>query len=273
MEAELDLKREGYVPVSNKTSGLFFCVQSLASIVPNYQYSLEYFKDLFVKSIADAEPSDELEERLKNLDDTFLQSLYRNICRSLFEKDKLLFSALLAIQLMEMAEEIDMNLFMFMLTGGVDIGEEIPANPTDGWISTKSWGELNRLGKFKAFRGVVEEFTEKIDFYRTWYDSSQPAEFDLGERWAKLDKFEFMCFLRCIRQDMMMPALANFVQWRIGEYFVEPPLSDLPTVFKDSDAKAPLIFVLSPGADPLNALENFATSKKKEIDKVSLGQG
>lgn len=70
-----------------------------------------------------------------------------------------------------------------------------------------------------------------------------------------------------------MPAIANFVQWRIGNYFVEPPLSDLPTVFKDSSAIFPLIFVLSPGADPLAALENFATSKKKDIDKVSLGQG
>jgi dynein heavy chain len=83
------------------------------------------------------------------LDDTFLESLYRNICRSLFEKDKLLFSALLAIKLMDMAKEIDMQLFMFMLTGGVDIGEELPANPATDWISTKSWGELNRLGKFK----------------------------------------------------------------------------------------------------------------------------
>jgi dynein heavy chain len=72
---------------------------------------------------------------------------------------------------------------------------------------------------------------------------------------------------------MLMPAIANFVEWKIGHYFVEPPMSDLPTVFKDSFPTTPLIFVLSPGADPLNALENFATSKKKEIDKVSLGQG
>jgi hypothetical protein len=74
---------------------------------------------------------------------------------------------------------------MFMLTGGVDIGEAIPANPTE-WISTKSWGELNRLGKFKSFRGVVDEVSEKLDFYRGWYDSAHPAEFDLGERWKHL---------------------------------------------------------------------------------------
>jgi dynein heavy chain len=72
---------------------------------------------------------------------------------------------------------------------------------------------------------------------------------------------------------MMMPAIANFVNWRIGSYFVEPPQSDLPTVFKDSSAIFPLIFVLSPGADPLNSLEKYAETKKKQVMKVSLGQG
>jgi len=35
----------------------------------------------------------------------------------------------------------------------------------------------------------------------------------------------------------------------------------------------PLIFVLSPGADPLNNLVKFGEIKKKHIDSVSLGQG
>lgn len=68
-----------------------------------------------------------------------------------------------------------------------------------------------------------------------------------------------------------MMAIANFVGDKLGPYFVEPPKSDLPSVFKDSVAVFPLIFVLSPGADPLNALEKFAESKKKKISKVSLG--
>jgi dynein heavy chain len=66
-----------------------------------YQYSLVYFIDLFTQSIIKSEPSDVLDHRLENLKQYFLLSLYKNICRSLFEKDKLLFSFLLSIRLME----------------------------------------------------------------------------------------------------------------------------------------------------------------------------
>jgi dynein heavy chain len=47
----------------------------------------------------------------------------------------------------------------------------------------------------------------------------------------------------------------------------------LGNVFKDSTPTAPLIFVLSPGADPLNSLEKYAESRKRAVSKVSLGQG
>lgn len=82
-----------------------------------------------------------------------------------------------------------------------------------------------------------------------------------------------MCIQRCIRPDLILPAMANFVTSKVGEYFVVPPPFDLGLIFKDSTPQAPLIFVLCPGADPLNALEKYAESKKRTVLKVSLGQG
>jgi len=70
---------------------------------------------------------------------------------------------------------------------------------------------------------------------------------------------------------MLVPAIANHVVDKIGEYFVTPPAFDLSVIFKDSGPTIPLVFVLSPGADPLNALEKYAETKKKHVMKVSLG--
>jgi dynein heavy chain, axonemal len=56
---------------------------------------------------------------------------------------------------------------------------------------------------------------------------------------------------------------------------VEPPAFDLETSFEDSNAKTPLVFILSPGSDPMANLLSFA--KEKQMQEkcfiISLGQG
>jgi dynein heavy chain, axonemal len=88
-EAEIDEARQAYIPVAKHSAILFFCITELSNIEPMYQYSLTWFLNLFVTSIVKSPKSGVFEERLSNLNKYFTRSIYENVCRSLFEKDKL----------------------------------------------------------------------------------------------------------------------------------------------------------------------------------------
>ena len=81
--------------------------------------------------------------------------------------------------------------------------------------------------------------------------------------------------LRCLRPDKCVPAIANFVEANLGRRFVEPPTFDLHGAFQDSTCSMPLIFILSPGADPVKPLMRYAERQGMSgaFDYISLGQG
>lgn len=130
------------------------------------------------------------------------------------------------------------------------------------------------MGDLKGFKGFIDHFKAKISVYKQMYDSLEPQSFEFKEDYTnKLSLFQKMIILRCIRPDKVIPAIFTYIIKQLGEAFITPPQFDLNAVYKDSTSITPLIFVLSPGADPLNSLVKFAEQKKKHFETVSLGQG
>lgn len=81
-----------------------------------------------------SEKNDAVSERLQNINDHFRYNLYENVCRSLFEKDKLLFSVLLSIRILMSQCLLSDDSVAFLLTGGVGITEvklDAPENRCD----------------------------------------------------------------------------------------------------------------------------------------------
>eukprot|EP00899_Mesostigma_viride_P012092 jgi/Mesvir1/20884/Mv07961-RA.1 len=277
-EQKIDEARSAYTPVAVHSAILFFCVADLGAIEPMYQYSLIWFIDLFVKSIANSDKGGPLATRLKVLNDHFTYALYCNVCRGLFEKDKTLLSLLMTVRVLEGEGHMDMDEFRFLLTGGIGL-EEVPPRPEDpdghsAWVNDKMWGEIHRLSKLPAFAGLEEHFAHNLASWQSIYDSGEPHMAPLPDEWdTKLDAFKKMLVLRCIRFDKMVPAVFNYVSDTLGARFVEPPPLSLEACYRDSSPTIPLVFVLSPGSDPMTALLKFGNDCKVRIETVSLGQG
>ena len=229
-EKEIDEVRQGYRPVAYHSQLLYFCIADLANIEPVYQYSLSWFSNLFIKAIQNSEKSPELQQRLANLNEFFTYSLYCNVCRSLLEKDKLLFSFLLTVKIMMGNNQLDSQEWYFLLTGGVAM-DNPHANPVEDWFNPKQWSEICRLSDLSAFNGLRESFKEDEASWKKMYDTSDAHKVEPASRWEHLDPFQRMLLLRCIRPDKISLAVQDFIIFKMGEKFVKPPPFDLKACY------------------------------------------
>ena len=299
--------RTGYIPVAQRASRLFFCIADLAGVDPMYQYSLEWFTDLFLlaTSRADIVPRKPA-ETARNLNAVFTFSLYENVCRSLFQRHTLLFAFLLASRILVGEGRLPACELQFLLTGSLKLAAE--PNPVDGgkgWLSQRAWADIVALKEVPGMRAFVEE--EMLPNLQAWQEvfeaedpmqavvhltegdppSTQPAPVGSVRRRqvtveplnddarSTLLLFQRLLVLRCLRPDKMIPALQDAIAVAIGKEYIDPPPFDLGKCFADSSACTPLILILSPGADPMAELDKLADKlgQSGTLVKVSLGQG
>uniref|UniRef100_A0A3Q4BIM9 Dynein axonemal heavy chain 12 n=1 Tax=Mola mola TaxID=94237 RepID=A0A3Q4BIM9_MOLML len=235
-------------------------------------YGMPEWRDDLKVSTINLHISNNLVKRIRYLIEYFTYSLYGNVCRSLFEKDKLLFSFLLCSNLLLSKSEIEYCDFMFLLTGGVGLQNTTP-NPDPSWLQDKSWDEICRACELPGLEAFVENPTD----FKPVYDSKDPCNAPLPSPWCEqLNELQKMIIVRCLRPDKIVPAVTKFVMSKLGKKFVQPPPFDLSQSYMDSNSTIPLVFVLSPGADPMDSLLKFANDNNMagaKFQAISLGQG
>lgn len=214
-----------------------------------YQYSLSWFIGLFVQAILNSEKSNDVDKRIENLRDYFTYSLYSTICRSLFKKDKNIFSFLLCVSLMKDKGELSNEEWNFFLTTGL-LDVPMPPNPAPSWLQDKVWATIGRATSLSVFKNLPLHIQAGIEQWRAFYESPEPYNYPLpGTLETELTPFQKLIVLRMIRFDKLNQGMMKFVGVCLGSQYLEPPVFDLQSSFKDSNNCTPLVFILSPGSD------------------------
>ncbi len=89
----------------------------------------------------------------------------------------------------------------------------------------------------------------------------------------KCTAFQKLMILKVVREEKLISGIKEFVKKTLGAKFIESPPFDLMGAFNDSQNTTPIIFVLSPGADPITYLVGLAKAKgmDQRLKILSLG--
>jgi len=186
-EKQIDETRENFRVVAFRASLLFFCITDLDNIDPMYQYSLQWFQRLFSAGVKNSNPDSDTQERIKNLNSYFTLSLYQNVCRSLFEAHKLLFSFLLCMKILFGDNSVDIQEWRFFLAGAS--GQiDVKPNPTD-WLEDIEWAQVYEqlycMDQLEAFKGIEAYFIEFHKKFKKIYDATEAHKEKMPGEWEE----------------------------------------------------------------------------------------
>jgi dynein heavy chain len=286
---EISVTREKYRVVALRGSTLYFVIADMALIDPMYQYSLLYFTQLYGQRIQKSQKSADLAERLQILITDITESMYTMICRGLFEKDKLLFSFLIGVNIGRVEGNISEDEWNLFVRGPAVVAKTVPVNPAPSWIRQSAWQSLAAIDYIPAFAHLLNSFNDPISLAEWKVLCEIESDFlsHIPARLSSLTPFQKLLLLKILREEKIVFGAKEYVSRDLSPMFVEPLPFNLDSVYQDSLPTSPIIFVLSPGADPMSALTKLAKVKgllgngnpddesggRDRFSFISLGQG
>ena len=281
-KAIIEKVRVTYEPIAARVSDLFFCISEMASVDPMYQYSLEWYIKLFLLSVSMSEQGENIVERVAAIIATFTITLYQAVCRSLFEKDKMLFSFLLTKTVKLAEKTIDPIELRYFLAGNtaVETSEPNPVDNGNGWLTNAAWKDILGLrDSCPNLAWITDDLKSNKSAYQKVFESKTPREVlaeYLGARTQQ--RFQELVLLRCLRPDKVVNEVQYYIRDELGAEFVDPPSFDLRVSYDIATCETPILFVLTTGADPMTVLLRLAdqegyTTDNGKLMAISLGQG
>ena len=281
MSEEIETKRKMYVPSANRASVLFFALLDLSTIDPMYQFSLFHFKTLFKLTVSKIPPADNITQRINDINSKFSKESFDFTCRSLYEKDKILFSFIMCIKIIqhELPSQIpSQELRLFLAGPSSDVEIDYPENPTN-WISQVSWksfySQFFVISKIcPHLKHLSSNFLKNSNEYIKYFECPKaeymPLPLDLE---TKSTNFQKLLIVKALRSDKLIDMIEWYVEVSLGKEFTEKAGFDIQKSFSFSNTQTPLLFVLSTGSDPTNDLKMFSEHMNKKVEYVSMGKG
>ncbi|KAM6142342.1 LOW QUALITY PROTEIN: dynein axonemal heavy chain 11 [Phoenicopterus ruber ruber] len=203
--------------------------------------------EVFQKAIKQAENAGDIRCLISNLTEAVTYSTFIFKSQGLFKKDKLIFLAQTAFQILLRSREIELLELDFLLRFRVEHAYKSPVD----FLTTQSWSAIRAMAVTDVFRGLGKDIERSTNRWKKWVDSECSEKEKLPQEWTNKSSPRKLIILRALCPDRMTYALSP---------------------------AAPVFFILSPGVDPLEDIETLGKKLGFTIDSgrfysISSGQG
>eukprot|EP00920_Eleutheroschizon_duboscqi_P039681 GHVT01095307.1.p1 GENE.GHVT01095307.1~~GHVT01095307.1.p1 ORF type:complete len:1472 (-),score=182.88 GHVT01095307.1:1015-5367(-) len=227
---------------------------------------------------------EELQQRVGVLTDVVTRYVFDYVNRGLFEKHKLIVAVMLTLRILVRHGQIDEQAVNVLISCSADSGSASSqmSEGLSSWMTEASWSACKVLEQLSTFKSGSSSLTQNLEQdavgWKRWLAEKKPETLDPPRAYRGLTSFQRLLLIRALRPDRLTAALREFVGSELGPSFVDSQPFDMSQLYHESDQYTPIFFVLFPGVDPTEAVEEVAkkqgcTQSNGKFVNISMGQG
>ncbi|XP_032633296.1 cytoplasmic dynein 1 heavy chain 1 [Chelonoidis abingdonii] len=280
---EVETVSQQYLPLSTACSSIYFTMESLKQIHFLYQYSLQFFLDIYhnvlyenpnLKGITDHT------QRLSIITKDLFQVAFNRVARGMLHQDHITFAMLLArIKLKGTIGEPTYDAEFQHFLRGKEIVLSTASLPKISGLSTEQIEAMMRLSCLPEFKDLVSKVQSDEQFC-IWLDSSSPEQ-TVPYIWSEEkpatpigQAIHRLLLIQAFRPDRLLAMAHAFVSANLGESFMsimEQPLDLTHIVNTEVKPNTPVLMCSVPGYDASGHVEDLAAEQNTQITSIAIG--
>ncbi|XP_032675191.1 dynein heavy chain 7, axonemal-like isoform X1 [Odontomachus brunneus] len=271
MTKDINKFRDAYLQFADHCAQLFCTLNTLSNLNHMYRFSFSWFIQLYITSIEISNRSVILEKRLQFLKSSFTRNLHSSVCRSLFEKHKLLYSFLLCIKVLIDAEQITQEEVKCFTSLEAENSDAISGEAPE-WLLATTWRQICRLSSMLPnLHELVNDFRSNGAAWERYCKAAPFRSHLLPKPWAdNLTRFQRLLIVKVIRRDKIIVEIMRLIEDTMGDVFNSYPHLQISESYAESSCFTPIIFILPSYNSPLSLVSAYASARGYTSKFVSL---
>ncbi|KAJ3439563.1 dynein heavy chain [Anaeramoeba flamelloides] len=275
-----------YQPFSLATSRMYFVLEQMSIVHFLYQFSLNFFLEIFKKVVNVNNPKletvkEDKQQRLQILSRDLYATLFRRVAVGLLNRDHLTFGLRLAqIRLQEIDKELDEKELSFLLNISSGIQTKVNLDFTKTFNINKSQrNQLKRLLTLRSFSNLSSNMKSNSSQWKRFFKSNNaettiPQSFERQFTKDNIDSlFKRLLLIKALHPDRILAAGSQFVEEVLGKGFLSLPELDLKIVLEQGNSKTivPILLCAQPGHDPSIRVDELVKELGVHCTSIAIG--